>query len=291
MYELPISQSCRLPDSRTITYAEYGDPNGKPVFYFHGQSGSRLEPAMLDANVFGKAGIRLIACDRPGMGGSDFQSGRGFSHWSVDIVALADSLRLGKFGVFGVSGGGGYVSACARWIPDRLTAAVIVSGAGQMDAPDTRACLPVMNRLMWGLAARSARLIGLLLTLTIPKAQVDISKVRKQMMRSLPPVEAVVFEKPGRLEAFMASGAESMRHGIHGIAWDTHICARPWDFRLEEIRFPVRLLHGEADLNVPVGIARKVTAAIPGCQATFYPGEGHFSTVINHFDEVMNALG
>ena len=291
MYELPISQSFRLPDSRTITYAEYGDPNGKPVFYFHGQSGSRLEPAMLDANVFGKAGIRLIACDRPGMGGSDFQSGRGFSHWSVDIVALADSLRLGKFGVFGVSGGGGYVSACARWIPDRLTAAVIVSGAGQMDAPDTRACLPAMNRLMWGLAARSARLIGLLLTLTIPKAQVDISKVRKQMMRSLPPVEAVVFEKPGRLEAFMASGAESMRHGIHGIAWDTHICARPWDFRLEEIRFPVRLLHGEADLNVPVGIARKVTAAIPGCQATFYPGEGHFSTAVNHFDEVMNALG
>ena len=291
MYELPISQSFRLPDSRTITYAEYGDPNGKPVFYFHGQSGSRLEPAMLDANVFGKAGIRLIACDRPGMGGSDFQSGRGFSHWSVDIVALADSLRLGKFGVFGVSGGGGYVSACARWIPDRLTAAVIVSGAGQMDAPDTRACLPVMNRLMWGLAARSARLIGLLLTLTIPKAQVDISKVRKQMMRSLPPVEAVVFEKPGRLEAFMASGAESMRQGIHGIAWDTHICARPWDFRLEEIRFPVRLLHGEADLNVPVGIARKVTAAIPGCPATFYPGEGHFSTAVNHFDEVMNALG
>jgi len=291
MYELPISQSFRLPDGRTITYAEYGDPNGKPVFYFHGQSGSRLEPAILDANVFGKAGIRLIACDRPGMGGSDFQSGRGFSHWSVDIVALADSLRLGKFGIFGVSGGGGYVSACARWIPDRLTAAVIVSGAGQMDAPDTRACLPVMNRLMWGLAARSARLIGLLLTLTIPKAQVDISKVRKQMMRSLPPVEAVVFEKPGRLEAFMASGAESMRHGIHGIAWDTHICARPWDFRLEEIRFPVRLLHGEADLNVPVGIARKVTAAIPGCQATFYPGEGHFSTVINHFDEAMNAFG
>ena len=291
MYELPKSQSFRLPDGRAIAYAEYGAPNGKPVFYFHGQSGSRLEPAMLDANVFEKAGIRLIACDRPGMGGSDFQSGRGFSHWSVDIVALADSLRLGKFGVFGVSGGGGYVSACARWIPDRLTAAVIVSGAGQMDAPDTRACLPVMNRLMWGLAARSARLIGLLLTLTIPKAQVDISKVRKQMMRSLPPVEAVVFEKPGRLEAFMASGAESMRHGIHGIAWDTHICARPWDFRLEEIRFPVRLLHGEADMNVPVAVARKVAATIPGCQATFYPGEGHFSTVINHFDEAMNAFG
>lgn len=44
----------------------------------------------------------------------------------------------------------------------------------------------------------------------------------------------------------MASGTELMRQGIQGIAWDTHICARPWDFRLEEIHFPVRLLHGEA---------------------------------------------
>ena len=89
----------------------------------------------------------------------------------------------------------------------------------------------------------------------------------------------------------MASGAESMRQGIQGIAWDAHLCARPWDFRLEEICFPVHLLHGEADLNVPVTVARKVAAAIPGCQATFYPGEGHFSTVINHLDEVFNVLG
>ena len=242
---------------------------------------------ILDANNFEKDDIHLIACDRPGMGGSDFQPGRGFSHWPNDIVALADSLGLGKFGVFGVSGGGGYVSACARLIPDRLSAAMIVSGAGCMDSPEARACLPVMNRLMWGLAARSARLIGLLMTLTIPKAQSDVAKIRKQMMRTLPPVEAVIFEKPGRLEAFMASGAESMRQGIQGIAWDTHLCARPWDFRLEEICFPVRLLHGEADLNVPVAVARIVAAAIPGCQATFYPGEGHFSTVANHLDEVI----
>lgn len=285
-----LSQSFRLPDGRTLTYAEYGAPDGKPVFYFHGQSGSRLEPAVLDASNFEQAGIRLIACDRPGMGGSDFQPGRGFSHWPADIVALADSLGLGKFGVFGVSGGGGYVSVCARLIPDRLTAAVIVSGAGWMDSPEARACLPVMNRWMWGLAARSARLIGLMLTLTIPRAKVDIVKVRKQMLRSMPPVEAAIFEKPGRLEAFMASGAESMRQGINGIAWDTHLCARPWDFRLEEIRFPVRLLHGEADQNVPVAVARKVAADIPDCQATFYPGEGHFSTVANHLDEVIGLL-
>ncbi len=286
-----LSQSFRLLDGRTLAYAEYGAPNGKPVFYFHGQSGSRLEPVMLGTNDFENAGMRLIACDRPGMGGSDIQPGRGFRHWPADILALADGLGLGKFAVFGVSGGGGYVSACARWIPDRLSAAVIASGAGCMDSPDARACLPLMNRLMWGLAARSARLMGLLLALTTPRTQGDVAKIRQQMLRRMPAREAAVFEKPGRLEAFMASGAESMRQGLQGIAWDVHLCARPWDFRLEEIHFPVRLLHGEADLNVPAAVARKVAASIPGCQATFYPGEGHFSTVANHLDEVIAALG
>jgi pimeloyl-ACP methyl ester carboxylesterase len=286
-----LSQSVRLPDGRSLTYAEYGAPGGKPVFYFHGLSGSRLEPAMLDENDFVKAGIRLIAIDRPGMGGSDFQPGRSFRHWPADLVNFAGMLGLGRFGIFGVSGGGAYASACACLIPERLSAAVIVSGAGPMDSPEVRAGLSTMSRLMWGVAARSARLTGLILNLTKPNLQADPAKIRERMLRAMPPVEAAVFEKPGRLEAFIASGAESMRQGTQGIAWDTHLSARPWDFRLEEICFPVRLLHGEADLNVPVAVARKVAAAIPGCQATFYPGEGHFSTVANHMDEVMHALG
>ena len=115
-----LSQSFLLPDGRTLMYAEYGVPNGKPVLYFHGLAGSRLEAAVLDGTDLVKAGIRMIACDRPGMGGSDFQPGRCFSHWPADIVPLADRLGLVKFAVLGVSGGGGYVSACARLIPDRL---------------------------------------------------------------------------------------------------------------------------------------------------------------------------
>ncbi len=285
-----LSQSFRLPDGRTLAYVEYGVPGGKPVFYFHGLPGSRLDPTTLDGNDLVKAGLRLIACDRPGMGGSDFQPGRGFSHWPADIVALADRLGLGKFGVWGVSGGGGYVSACARLIPDRLTAAVIVSGAGRMDSPEARAGLPVMGWLMWGLAGRSARLMGLFLNLTKPRNLGDPAKIRQQMMRTMPPSERAFFEKPGCLEAFMASTLECMRLGVRGMAWDTRLYARPWDFRLEEISFPVRLLHGEADRNVPVAVARKVAASIPGCQATFYPGEGHLGILANHLDEVILTL-
>jgi len=103
-----LSKSFCLADGRTLMYAEYGALDGKPVFYFHGLPGSRLDPAILDDSDLMKADIRLIAFDRPGMGGSDFQPGRGFSHWPVDMVAFADGLGLRKFAVWGVSGGGGY---------------------------------------------------------------------------------------------------------------------------------------------------------------------------------------
>lgn len=47
-------------------------------------------------------------------------------------------------------------------------------------------------------ACRLVRAVDwLLLTLTIPKGQVDVDKIRRQMMRSMPPGEAVIFEKPG----------------------------------------------------------------------------------------------
>lgn len=284
-----LSQSMQLADGRTLMYAEYGVPEGQPVFYFHGLAGSRLEPSVLDGDDLVKAGFRLIACDRPGMGGSDFQPGRGFSHWVTDIVALADRLGLGKFAVWGVSGGGGYALACARLIPERLSAAVIVSGAGNMNSPEARASLPLMNRLMWKIAARSVWLMGLFLSIT-KSLQGDPTKIREQMMRTMPPGERAFFKKPGRLEAFIASGLESMHQGVRGVAWDTHLYARPWDFQLEEIRFPVRLLHGETDRNVPAVVARKVAAAIPGCQATFYPDEEHISILANHLDEVFITL-
>ena len=38
----------RLRDGRLLGYAEYGDPDGKPLFYFHGSPGSRLAAEFTD---------------------------------------------------------------------------------------------------------------------------------------------------------------------------------------------------------------------------------------------------
>lgn len=55
----------RLGDGRRLGYAQYGRPDGQPVFYFHGHPGSRLEARLAD-QAAAAAGVRVIAVDRPG---------------------------------------------------------------------------------------------------------------------------------------------------------------------------------------------------------------------------------
>jgi pimeloyl-ACP methyl ester carboxylesterase len=76
-----------LPDGRKLAYAEFGQPDGHPVIYFHGGASSRLEPLLFD-ELINKFALRFIALDRPGIGQSDPQPDRGFSDCPKDVVVL-----------------------------------------------------------------------------------------------------------------------------------------------------------------------------------------------------------
>jgi pimeloyl-ACP methyl ester carboxylesterase len=134
-----INQRIQLKDGRSLGYVDYGNPDGKPIFCFHGFFGSRLDWTYFDdACRFEDLNARIIVADRPGMGLSDFKPKRKLLDWPNDVVELADSLKLDRFGVMGISGGGPYAVACAYKIPERLTATAIVSGMGPSEAPAVR---------------------------------------------------------------------------------------------------------------------------------------------------------
>jgi pimeloyl-ACP methyl ester carboxylesterase len=62
-------------------------------------------------------GVRLIAADRPGFGGSDDQPGRSIGDWATDVAALADHLGRPCFTLRGVSAGDPYARGCASCSP------------------------------------------------------------------------------------------------------------------------------------------------------------------------------
>lgn len=91
-----IDQTIILKDGRTLGYSEYGNPQGKPVFFLHGWPSSRMHAENM-AEAAKKLQVRLIAPDRPGIGLSDIKPERTLLDFPDDIVELADQLKLKIF--------------------------------------------------------------------------------------------------------------------------------------------------------------------------------------------------
>lgn len=278
----------RLPDGRLLAYAEYGHPKGKPVFYFHGLPGSRLQPK-LAGSAAARPGVRIIAFDRPGFGLSDFQPARKIGDWPADVTAAADSLGIDRFAVMGVSGGGPYAAACALMIPQRLTAAAIVSGIGPTGPPGATAGMRWQARLSILLASHSPRLARLLIWRTARAARRNPARLLSHLTANASDADKAVLARPQVKAAMQEDLAEAFRRGGRGPAWEMVLYARPWGFRLEDISMEVLLWHGEKDLTVPPAMGRYQARAIPNCRATFCPTDGHF-LIIDRREEIQTAL-
>jgi len=278
-----------LPDGRTLGWAEFGDPGGKPVLYCHGFPGSRLE-AELTNTAAGRHGLRIVAPDRPGYGLSDFQPGRTLASWPADLAHLADALGIDTFAVLGISGGGPYAAACAHKLPRRLTGVGIVCGLGptdrhllrQMKAParwgfGIARHAPALARLLFG--GPVGRIMG-----RKPEAVLRLLSV------SAPEADRQALCRPGVRNILTASIREAFRQGGAGAACDLCLFARPWGFDPAQAKAPVRLWHGEQDPTVPAAMGRHLAERIPGCHGEFLAGEGHFSLPIRHMDEILSAL-
>ena len=282
-------ETLRLEDGRLLGYAVYGDPEGWPIFYFHGFPGSRLEAQLAD-RVAARMGIRLIALDRPGFGLSDFKPRRTIFEWPDDVVKIADALGINRFATIGVSGGGPYAAACALKIPQRLTAVAIVCGLGPLDTPNGTDRMIRTNHLIFFLGRRLPWLAKISLWRIAYQVRRNPEGTLRRMIVALPDPDKAVLARPEVKTAMKDNVVEAFRGGSRGAACELLLYTRPWGFLLQDIATRVNLWHGEQDVSVPPTMGQYQARTIPNCRAIFYPGEDHFSLVINHMEEVLSGL-
>src|SRR5258708_15600833 len=99
-----VDRVIRLRDDRQMAYSEWGDVQGRPVVFLHGNLGSRL--FCPDEEATESAGVRLITTDRPGFGRSDPRPGAALLDWPADYVELTGQLGLPPSPVIGWASGG-----------------------------------------------------------------------------------------------------------------------------------------------------------------------------------------
>jgi pimeloyl-ACP methyl ester carboxylesterase len=286
--------SIRLPDGRALAYTEWGDLHGRPVFFFHGMPASRL--FVPDPDAATDEHVRLIAPDRPGMGSSDPQPGHVVADWPADVVELADTLGLERFGVIGWSAGTPYAFACAALISERLTGVSATTSAAAMEYlipedpalrdslldDDDRAifdALPQGRDVAERLAAELAA--GFVGWLTEHPEQLADGE-------SDPGDEGFLAD-PAEREAFVESVREAVRQGAEAFAPQYVAQIAPWGFRLEDVSFPVHVWAGANDRKTPPERLQLVVDRIPNAIITVWDDVGH-AGIAKYFRDVLREL-
>lgn len=279
-------RSLGLPDGRSLSWAEYGHVDGIPVFFFHGGNDSRLAGRLL-ADAAERGAARLICPDRPGFGGSTFQPGRRLVDWPSDVTDLADHLGLGRFALLGHSGGGPHALACAHAMGRRIRAAATVSSAAPPPAPN-RGMHPLF-RFVNVLMKSSA--------LYRPMARSQLSQMGGspdrwlRMWGRMQPADGTLFERrPEIAREIVSEMTEGARQGIDGIVHEAGLYHRDWGFALSDVTVPVHVWHGRRDRQAAVAWAQHLVGAIRGATLTIVDDGGHFSTLVDHADEILASL-
>ncbi len=285
-----LNRTLTLPDGRVLGYAEFGCPDGRPVFYFHGFPACRLEGSFAHEPALAR-GLRVIAPDRPGYGLSGFAPGRTIGDWGRDVEALADALGFSRFSAIGVSGGGPYLLSCAAHLHGRMDVAALVCGLGPVAGRALPREMIGVNRAFLGLSRSAPGLCRALFTLAMSRANRCPRRLMELLVRDTngPDREAMDAD-PRIVDMVVDCIYEAFRQGPRGPAHDLLLYGRPWDFSLSGIPMFIRMWHGEADVIVPAALGRRVASLLPHRRALFVPREGHFSLVVRRLDEIMLAV-
>lgn len=234
-------------------------------------------------------GLRILAPDRPGIGASTFQPGRKLLDWPPLLAQLADLLGISNFSILGISGGGPYVLACAHAISGRIAAAGIICGAPPVYQFSDRRDLHPTYRLLRAVRRFAPWVMPPFFSIAgkasgLPQGHPLV----RGFLRTLPAVDRAALAAPGAYDSVARSFQDAIANGTRPLIVDGDIYYDDWRIDLAAITFPVRFWHGECDRNIPVRMAREVTGRLPNARAKWYPGEGHFSLPIRHFDEILD---
>jgi pimeloyl-ACP methyl ester carboxylesterase len=280
-----------LADGRTLHVYDDGDPNGVAVVAHHGtpSCGRLYDGHVDDARA---RGIRLIAYDRPGYGGSSAQPGRSVGDAAADVAELLDALDVDRFATWGHSGGGPHALACAALLPDRCTAAAALASVGPYGVPGldfTDGMGEANVRDFDAVLAGPEALEPVLLREQAEMFSAGPDGLRQAMLTVLSPLDQAAFT-PEVGEWIYTVMAEGAAERIEGYRDDNLACVRPWGFDPSAIRVPVLLLQGTDDLMVPPAHGRWLAAQIPGVEAEISDTEGHITLLTTRIPEVHEWL-
>jgi pimeloyl-ACP methyl ester carboxylesterase len=248
-------------DDRQLGFAEFGDPQGRAIFWLHGTPGARRQ-IPTEARVYAEENhIRLIGIDRPGIGASTPYQYDTVVAFADDLRTVANTLGIEKMAVIGLSGGGPYALGCAAAMPDRVVAIGVLGGVAPTVGTDS---------IGGGVMALGSAVAPLLKVAGLPIRWAAVGLIRLirpvatpalyAFARISPEADRRLLVRPEFQAMFLDDLLNGSRKQLAAPFADVILFARDWGFRLDQVKIPVRWWHGDADHIVPFVHGQHVVA-------------------------------
>jgi pimeloyl-ACP methyl ester carboxylesterase len=257
-------------DDGRILHAYDVGPTGRSdelaLLWHHGTPNIGAPPEPL----FGAAkrlGIRWFGYDRPGYGGSAPHPGAPVATAAIDAARLADHLGIGRFAVFGHSGGGPRAMACGVLLADRILSVVVVSSPAPWPAEGLD--------FFAGMSDGSVRELA---------AAADGRSALEQILAStdFDPQSFTAADWSalnGEWSWFDDIVTAATAHGFGGMIEDDLAAMSPWGFDVGQLSKPTLIMHGTDDRMIPSSHAEWLAARCPQAELQLEAGQGHISVL------------
>jgi len=285
-----LEGTVRVRNGRKLGVAEFGAPNGQPVFWFHGTPGARRQIPEEARKIAAARGLRIVGLDRPGVGLSTGHLYDSVADFVPDLELVADQLGIGRFSTIGLSGGAPYAMAVAVELPDRVASVGILGGVVPSVGPDAapgglvgfahhfRKLLPIVREPA-----------GVALTALVRVARPIGSQGLDLYARFSPPGDREVLQRPDIKAMFLDDITTNGSRGLRSVVYDGILFTRHWGFSPRDIRAPLTWWHGDSDNIVPLAHAWHLVPLIPDAILHVREGESHLGG-LGIADEVLSTV-
>jgi pimeloyl-ACP methyl ester carboxylesterase len=288
----PAEGQFHLADGRRLGYAEFGDPSGPVVLWFHGTLGARRQFPMLGRRAAERLGLRVIVIERPGTGLSDAHRYGAVTDWVPDMAQVADALDAERLGVVGLSGGGPYALACGALAPmvDRVAAVGILDGTVPAAGPEATGGGVTDTARRYGLVlTQLRRLLAVLSTILLAPLIPFAHYAYRGYARMWPEGDRRVLDDPEVEAIFVDDMVNAFRGRCLAMVDDARLLGRDWGFRLVDVKVPVRWWHGDTDHVVPIAGVEAAVSRLQDAELVVRSGESHLGGFAK-IDEVLEYM-
>ncbi len=270
----PPAKRVDIGAGRALNVLDIGE--GPPVVLVHGLPSSLQDWAEVPQKL-AALGHRVIAYDRIGYGASTRDSGGAgeytYESNARDLLALLDALGVQQATLVGWSYGGAVVQVLAVQHPERVSQLALIGSVGPSSTEDD----DLLSRITAsGFGEEVLRWAGAMPFVGKAFLQENLEAMfggESAIPAGFQERTRAMLALPGTLAAFVAE----MQRG------------RPSALQPERIRVPALVLHGTADLSVPLRVAQDLAAKLPNAQLLALPGGSHMLPVTDG-DLVAGAI-